>query len=83
MDARRAETFEPEDLKFLGSIFDEAWSAVAAGFDHADEATRAAARTRLAGLLLELADSETNNERIKQAVVHIFRLSPPTGVAAE
>ncbi|MEI9900778.1 MAG: hypothetical protein WDN31_12380 [Hyphomicrobium sp.] len=76
MVAERTETFEPEDLKALGSIFDETWAAIAAGFDHADEATRTAARTRLACLLLQLAGDDAGHDHIKQAVVHIFRLAP-------
>ncbi len=72
MLARRAEIYEPEDLAVLGSIFDEAWAEIAPGFDHADEATCASIRTRLATLLLQLAGHETGHERLRETVMNIF-----------
>jgi hypothetical protein len=75
MIAGRTEILEPEDLALLGSTFDEAWAAISANFDLADEGTRAEARTRLAGLLLELSGKEASREHIRQVVLHVF--SPP------
>lgn len=73
MLARRAEIYEPEDLEVLGSIFDETWDAIAAGFNHADEATRASARMRLATLLLQLAGHQVGQECLRQSVLNISR----------
>lgn len=72
MLARPAEIYEPEDLAILGSVFDEAWAAVASGFDDADEATRASVRTRLATLLLQLAGHEAGRDHLRQSVLNIF-----------
>lgn len=72
MIAVRTETFEPEDLALLGSVFDEAWATISSFFRDADEATRAEARMRLAELLLELADREVSHEDIKRVVLHAF-----------
>ena len=72
MLARRAEIYEPEDLAVLGSIFDETWAEIAPGLDHADEATCASVRTRLATLLLQLAGHETGHERLRATVMNIF-----------
>ncbi|MEI9900517.1 MAG: hypothetical protein WDN31_10800 [Hyphomicrobium sp.] len=76
MFAGRTETFEPEDLALLGSIFDEAWAAISPIFEEADAETRAEARTRLAGLLLELTGKEASHEHIKQVVLHVFQHAP-------
>jgi hypothetical protein len=72
----RVENFEPEDLAELGSMFDESWAAVEPAFEHADEVTRASARTRLAALLLQLAGHESNRESIRRTVLHIFLQAP-------
>lgn len=76
MFAGRTETFEPEDLALLGSIFDEAWMAISSLFRDADEATRAEARMRLAELLLELTGREASHEEIKHVVLHVFLQAP-------
>ena len=76
MLAQRAEIYEPEDLAVLGSIFDETWADIAPEFDHADEATCASVRTRLATLLLQLAGRETGHERLRETVLNIFLKAP-------
>ncbi len=76
----RTETFEPEDLASLGSIFDQAWASVAASFEHADEETRAAARARLARILLQLAARQVGPESLKQVAIRAF-LEVPTSFA--
>ena len=76
----RRETFEPEDLASLGSIFDQAWASVAASFEHADEDTRAAARARLARILLQLAARQVGPDSLKQVAVRAF-LEIPTSFA--
>lgn len=78
MVMRRTETFEPEDLALLGSIFDETWASIEAAFEHADEGARAAARTRLAELLLQLAGHEASHDHIRQTVLHVFLQTPIT-----
>jgi hypothetical protein len=83
MTSRRVETLEPEDLASLGSMFDETWAAVAAGFDHADEDAKAAARARLARILLELVDQEDGPELIKQTAVRAFLQSQDSLAPAE
>jgi hypothetical protein len=82
MLARRADTYEPEDLQVLGSIFDETWGAIASAFDHADEVTRASVRTRLAALLLQLAGDEAGHESLRQTVLHIFLQAPDPSIVS-
>jgi hypothetical protein len=81
MIGRRPETFEPEVLAKLGSIYDETWASVAAGFEQATEATRAAARSRLAGILLELVEQQLVPENLKQRALTIFQCSTPATTA--
>ena len=58
MPASRPETFEPEVLALLGSIYDETWSCVAAGYAQADPKTREEARAELAAIMLRLAEEK-------------------------
>jgi hypothetical protein len=51
--------FEPEDVKQLGSVFDDAWARVTPQFDPADNASLSAARTRLATIVIQLAEFQT------------------------
>jgi hypothetical protein len=76
MSPIRTETFEPEDLASLGSIFDQAWASVAASYEHTDEDTRAAARARLARILLQLAARQVGTESLKQVAVRAFLQIP-------
>jgi hypothetical protein len=66
-------TFEPEALARLGLIFDDAWESLAVGFEHTSEAARAAARSRLAGILLELVDQQLMTDNLKQRALIIFQ----------
>ncbi len=79
----RMETFEPEDLASLGSIFDQAWASVAAGYEHADEDTRAAARARLARILLQLAARRVAPESLRQVAVRAFLQIPASFAPAD
>jgi hypothetical protein len=83
MIGRRTEILEPEDIAVLGSIFDEAWSAVASRFEQADAQTRASARTRLARVLLQLAGDEAGHDRIRQTAVLIFQQAATSRLRAE
>jgi hypothetical protein len=87
MSVKHPGTFEPEALARLGVIFDDTWESVAAGFEHAGEATRAAARSRLAGILLELVDQQLMTDNLKQRALIIFQTEgiparPAEGAAA-
>ena len=78
----RRETFEPEDLARLGSMFDEAWAAVAARFAKADEAERAAARARLAGIMMELLNQQLVADGLPQRAIAIFQFADPRAAPA-
>ncbi len=80
MPASRVETFEPEDLATLGQIFDETWAVIAAALQDSDAESRAAARTRLAGLLLELSGREASPQQIRRVVLHMFLEAPGRSV---
>jgi hypothetical protein len=73
MSVKHPGTFEPEVLARLGAIFDEAWASLAAGFEHANESTRLAARAKLAGILLELVEQQLISESLKQRALMIFQ----------
>jgi hypothetical protein len=73
MSVKNPGTFEPEVLARLGAIFDEAWASLDADFEHANEATRLAARSKLAGILLELVEQQLVSESLKQRALIIFQ----------
>lgn len=73
MFTKRPENLEPEDLARLGSLYDQAWAAVAANFADTDAATRTAARSRLAGIMLELLEQQLVSEGLKQRAVSVFQ----------
>jgi hypothetical protein len=73
MRAPRPETFEPEVLALLGSIYDEAWASLAAGYTQADGATREGARAELAAIMLRLAERQLGSNDLKDKALRIFR----------
>ena len=74
--------FAPEELAALGSAFDEAWGAVE-GTSGADARAAADARTRLASIMIGLAQlGELGPEEIRRTAIRIFP-GAPKGVAAE
>ena len=81
-------TLHPADLKLLGAAFDEAWEVVAAELAQSDTADVAAARARLATIVLELAKlHQLGPDEIKTTSLRIFRVhksevADPIGSAA-
>jgi hypothetical protein len=81
MPASRPETFEPEVLALLGSIYDETWSCVAAGYTQADPKTREEARAELAAIMLRLAEEKLGSNELKDKALRLFRrASSPAAV---
>ena len=73
MTTYRREAFQPEELAILGSAFDQIWSAVGAELGDADPKRKAAARTRLANIIVLLAKlGEFDAEEMKAMSVKIF-----------
>jgi hypothetical protein len=72
MKPQRPETFEPEVLALLGAIFDETWAALAPKFRHAHAIELAAARGRLASIMLGLAEDQLASSDLKQRALAIF-----------
>jgi hypothetical protein len=67
------ETIEPEDLAVLGTVFDEVWSSVSGGLRHADVDRRAAARTQLANILLQLVQGRRlGPDEMKRRAIQTF-----------
>ena len=83
MSSRRPETFEPEVLAKLGSAYDEAWASLAAGFEHAGETARAAARARLAEIMLGLVEQQLMPESLKQRALTMFQFDAAPAATAE
>ena len=73
MPAPGRETFEPEVLALLGSIYDEAWASVAANYAHADVDTLAEARAELATIMLRLAERQLASGELKDQAIRQFR----------
>jgi hypothetical protein len=74
MTTSRRETFQPEELAILGSVFNQIWSVVGAELGDIDHKRKAAARTRLANIVVLLAKSgEFDVEEMKAMSVRIFR----------
>jgi hypothetical protein len=73
MPAPGRETFEPEVLALLGSIYDEAWASVAADYAHADADTLAEARAELAAIMLRLAEHQLASGELKDQAIRQFR----------
>jgi hypothetical protein len=74
MTTYRREAFQPEELAILGSAFDQIWNAVAADLGDIDPQRKAAARTRLANIIVLLAKvGEFDAEEMKAMSVQIFR----------
>jgi hypothetical protein len=70
----------PEELASIGSLFDETWAAVGGSLGDAEAAD---ARTRLASIMIGLADlGSLAPEEIKRTAIRIF-LGAPEGVEAE
>ena len=68
----RPETFEPEVLALLGSIFDEAWASVAPEYALDAEAAREA-RAELATIMLRLTDLQLGSGELKEKALRSFR----------
>jgi hypothetical protein len=79
----RIETFAPEDLARLGSIFDEAWIALAPSLEHRGDAAIAAARGRLAGIMLELSQQQLVANNLKARALVIFHHSSDAAPIAQ
>jgi hypothetical protein len=81
MHAPRPDTFEPEVLALLGSIYDETWACVAAGYAQADPKTREEARAELAAIMLRLAEQQLASNDLKDKALRLFRrASSPAAV---
>jgi hypothetical protein len=81
MRASRPEKFEPEVLSLLGSIYDETWACVAAGYAQADPKTREEARAELAAIMLRLAEEQLGSNELKDKALRLFRrASSPAAV---
>jgi hypothetical protein len=83
MRASHPETFGPEVLALLGSMYDEAWASVAAGYAHADRVTREAARAELAAIMLRLAEEQLGSNDLKDKVLRIFMGGSMSAAPAE
>jgi hypothetical protein len=83
MSSRRPETFEPEVLAKLGSAYDEAWASVAAAFEHAGETAQAAARAKLAEIMLGLVEQQVMPERLKQRALTMFQFDVAPAASSE
>jgi hypothetical protein len=83
MRAPRPETFEPEVLALLGSIYDEAWTSVAAGYAQADSATREGARAELAAIMLRLAERQLGSSDLRDKALRIFRRGSESATRAQ
>ena len=85
MTTFRREAFQPDELAILGSAFDQIWSAVGAELGDIDTKRKAAARTRLANIIVLLAKvGEFDAEEMKAMSVRIFRsIEKPGNVNAE
>ena len=81
MTTNRREAFQPEELALLGSAFEEIWAAVGAELGYIDPKRKAAARTRLANIIVLLAKSgEFDPNEIKDISVQIFHsIEAPNG----
>ena len=74
MLANHREAFLPEDLSSLGSAFDQTWTSVELKLDDMDTEHIAAARTRLAHIMLLLAKATVlNSDEIKRTAIQIFQ----------
>jgi hypothetical protein len=73
MHAPRPETFEPEVLALLGSIYDETWACVAASYAQADPKTREEGRAELAAIMLRLAEQQLGSNDLKDKALRLFR----------
>ena len=70
----------PEELTTIGSLFDETWAAVGGSLGGAGAAE---ARTRLASIMIGLAEiGSLAPEEIQRRAIRIF-LSAPDGVETE
>jgi hypothetical protein len=67
------ETFEPEVLALLGSIYDDAWASLAAGYAQADRVTIEGARAELAAIMLRLAEQKLGSGDLKDKALRIFK----------
>ena len=83
MSSRRPRIFEPEELAKLGSAYDEAWASLAAGFEHAGETVQAAAKAKLAGIMLELVEQQLMPESLKQRALTMFQFDAAQAADAE
>lgn len=72
MQVSRVETLEPEELARLGSAYDEAWAAIAPRLSPLDDSARAAARVRLAAIMLELTHFQMPDDGLKLRALMIF-----------
>lgn len=83
MRAPRPETFEPEVLALLGSIYDEAWASLAAGYVQADRTTREGARAELAAIMLRLAERQLASNDLKAKALRIFKRGSGSATPAQ
>jgi hypothetical protein len=75
-------TLEPDDLRVLGTAFDEAWADLAPDFAQMEDRSVAGARMKLARIMLELTNlRQLSGEELKRTAVRIFREEPKSAVA--
>ena len=74
MLANHREAFQPEDLSSLGAAFDQVWTLVDSDLAGTDAERKAAARTRLAHIILLLAKAtQLDPDEIKRTALQIFQ----------
>jgi hypothetical protein len=74
MTTYRREVFQPEELSILGSAFDQIWASVASELGDIDPFRKAAARKRLANIMVLLARlGDFDAEEMKRLSIRIFR----------
>jgi hypothetical protein len=72
--------YGPEKLKVLFQAFDEAWTSIAGSFGN-DPSSVEAARTKLANVILSLAqDDATDATQIKNSALRIMALDYKNGL---
>jgi hypothetical protein len=63
----------------LGSIYDEAWASIAAGYVQADRETREGARVELAAIMLRLAEEQLEAGDLKNKAMRLFKRASAPG----
>jgi hypothetical protein len=71
--------FEPDELKYLGAAFDEAWTMVSPSFREADAERLAQARMKLASIMIELAKLPLGHEEMKRQAIPMFHQACSAG----